>query len=381
MSSKDIWMTDSDSHIEEPDAVWDHLDPAFADRRPQAVGFTNRIRPNRNFSWLIDGALFPKPWGHGAIAMGTPPLTDHAKGKPVAIASQTLEDPAARIADMDRQCILQSVLYPTLFLQNLTDDLAFEAALMRAYNDYMAEQCAAFPERLFFAAPVGLRHVPGAIGEMRRAKALGAVAVMVLGTAGNRFLHDPLHDPFWQACVDEDMPVAVHVGWGHDGLVSTCDTVATSYMFGFDMSVLMGAYSMFGGGILDRFPDLRVAFIEGSTVLYEALFKRLNAWYSIPTVSPWGSANKALDYVKGGNVAFSCEGDEENLAGFAKLIGTDKLMIAADFPHIHFEGGQLLKAYEVVAQNSELTDHEKILVSNAKAFYRLPALRHRAAAE
>ena len=72
------------------------------------------------------------------MVIRTPLTSSYAQSKPFTVGSQGLTDVKARLKDLDSFGVDVQVIYPTLFLANVTDDLAFEAALMRAYNSYLA---------------------------------------------------------------------------------------------------------------------------------------------------------------------------------------------------------------------------------------------------
>ena len=58
------------------------------------------------------------------------------------------------------------------------------------------------------------------------------------------------------------LPVCVHVGWSLPSLNQVCDEHASALNLSFALPLLMGFFSFTGGGILERFPRLRVAFLE-----------------------------------------------------------------------------------------------------------------------
>jgi len=96
-------IIDADSHVEEADDVWNHLDPAYAHRRPVIVQHPGLPGPYaQDAYWLIDGQMFPRPYGYGPLIYGTPVSSKFAKSKKFSIESQTLVPPSARIADMDK---------------------------------------------------------------------------------------------------------------------------------------------------------------------------------------------------------------------------------------------------------------------------------------
>ena len=99
---------------------------------------------------------------------------------------------------------------------------------------------------------------------------------MLLPTAGNVLLHDRRFDKLFGYFEESGLPVCVHVGWSHDGIRESCDFPAASFILNFEMSMVMGFFSFLGGGILDRFPNLEVAFLEGGIGWYPQ--RRCRAW-------------------------------------------------------------------------------------------------------
>ena len=81
-----------------------------------------------------------------------------------------LTDPLLRIKDMDRLNVDIQVVFPTLFLVYLTDDVELEVALCRAYNRWMSEACSKGGDRLRWVAIPPLRSVEETLKEIKWAK-------------------------------------------------------------------------------------------------------------------------------------------------------------------------------------------------------------------
>ena len=77
----------------------------------------------------------------------------------------------------------------------------------------MAEFCNAHPDRLYGNALLTPEIGEAAIIELERCKKMGLVGAMIpVGTTpGMRYSH-PMYEPFWSACEDLEMPVALHIG-------------------------------------------------------------------------------------------------------------------------------------------------------------------------
>lgn len=366
-------IIDCDSHVEECEATFAYLDPRYHDRRPLHADLHGipKNSPQDSY-WLIDGRFFPRPAAYGgAMFFGTPTSSTLAREKPFSIPSQTLEDVGVRVADMDRVGIDVSVLFPTLFLTHVTDDPRYEAALMRSYNSWLAERCGQAPERLKWGALLPLRSPDDAVAEVRRAKELGAACYYTMGTAGEHLLDHESLDPVYDAICEQGLPLCVHVGWSHPGLTATCNDSFASFGLSFTLPVLMGFFAITGGGVLDRHPDLRVAFLEAGGDWLPYMLDRLDRYHWV-VYHKFGrpvSRHKPSEYLQSHQVYLSVEGDEPGIPQVVQLIGEDRIMASADMPHAEARDNHL----EEITERDDLTaqQKEKILTHNPARFYNL----------
>ncbi|MBX5490246.1 MAG: amidohydrolase family protein [Chloroflexi bacterium] len=363
-------IIDADSHVEECEETWAHLEPRYAARRPVIVQAP--LGPgvcHQDAFWLVDGRVHPQPFGHGATMLGTPVTSALARKKPFTIGSQTLRDIPQRLVEMDAFGIAAAVLYPTALLVRLTEDPSFEAALMRSYNTWLAERCAQAPDRLKWAAAIPFRAPGEAVEEVQRARQLGASAAMVLGTAGATLLHDEQFDPIYRELVRQDLPLSVHVGWGHPGLQESADGMFASFSLSFSLPVLAGFFSIVGGGVLDRHPDLRVAFLEAGGDWLPWMVQRMDRYRGVTqfhNVEPV-SRHPIPEYLRQGNVYLTVEGDEWLLPQVIEVLGEDHVMASADIPHP--EGREDCLAEVATRQDLSAAVKEKILSRNPARFY------------
>ncbi len=366
---------DSDSHVEENDAFFDYLDKKYEHRRPYIVdvGDMVRHRPERNKLWLIDGEIRPKLYGRGPSCYGTPSNSKFASLKPVPPSVQSISDVGEYLECMDTIGLDETIIFSTLFLHPVTEDPFFEAALMSSWNTYVAMKCGDGGGRLKFAALVPMSDPVLAKDEVTRAKELGASAIMILPYHGNSLLHDRKYDCVYDAIVTNNLSLCVHVGWAHKGIASTTDSIAANLVLNFEMSMMFGLFSFLAGGILDRFPDLRVAFIEAGTVWLPAIIDRIEGWRKTPTAEIWPTQKGSLEYLKENSLYFTVAGNEVNLMDFIDLVGEDRILGSSDFPHVHYEGGKLGSTLFDLANHSSLTSAQKIkfLGENAKNFYNI----------
>ena len=361
---------DADAHVEESEEMWRLLDPAFFSRRPIPVRLPENTPFGRfNAFWLIDGEVFPKMYGRVYFTFGTPPISDVARSKTVTIPSQTLTDVPARLKDLDAMGIETQVVFPTLFLAPVCEDVAYEAVLCKAYNDFMGAASQKSGGRIKWAAVLPVRDARRAADEISRVKSQGAVTTILLSFVWDLPLDSQQFFPFYEECAARNFPVSIHLGWGSPSINRLFDTrTQTRYTSSANsVPLLMAFNSMTAGGVLDDVPGLRVSFLEiGSEwVSYATRFgdRRRRAGE--------GRAKKPLeDYFREGQVYVSCEPDED-IPYVIQRIGADGLMLASDFPHEDpMAEANLLSE---LTRREDLSDEvkNKILLENPRRFYSL----------
>jgi len=333
---------DADGHVEESPATFDdkYLDPGFRAQRPRVIGVDEMVY------WDIDEQLFPRRVGRGCNNLGTPTSyagkpAIHTAGKPESVGCMELTDLKARLAIMDEEEIAVQVLYPTLFLAYpLSSNPAFVTALCSSYNRWLGDWLSGHG-RLKWAAVVNLDDVKAAAHQAREAKRFGAAAVMVLGTAGDRQLDDPLLFPFYEALCDEGLLLAIHVGWACPSINNLYSHIYPSGVIAFHFPVLMGFAALISGGVLDRFPQLRAVFLEAGSMWVPYMIDRLSHRFQnqgktlakfLPQTKPL-QALPVMDYVKWGNLFFSAELEDSILPQIMELVGETQIVMGTDMPH------------------------------------------------
>jgi uncharacterized protein len=370
---------DADGHVEEcPTTFSDqYLDPAFRSRRPAVIG-----RDGLAY-WIIDEQMFPRRVGRGCNNLGTPASYDgipsrHTALKPDSIESMELTDVHARLRSMDAEDIAIQVVYPSLFLAYpLTSNTAFATALYSSYNRWLGDRLGQH-ERIKWAAIVNLDDVQAAVRQVREAKSLGACAVMILGTAGDLTFDDPTLLPFFESLAEEKLALAVHVGWSCPALNNLYSHIYPSGVIAFLVPVMMGLVALISGGVLDRIPDLRVAFLEAGCQWVHFVLERMDHRYrrtrnQLSTFHSQTAPQHELppiEYVYKGNLFFSTEADDVLLPQVIDLVGEDNMVFGSDMPHGDREPFVVRKVKE--RQDISDTAKVKILESNPARLYGLP---------
>ena len=195
-------------------------------------------------------------------------------------------DIRARIADMDVNGVYASVCFPSFLpgfagqrLQQLTDDPELALACVRAWNDWVIDDWAAYaPDRIIpLQLPYLLDPEVGA-AEVRRNAERGFKA-MTFSEAphllGLPSLHSGHWDPIMAACEETDTVVCLHVGSSGTSPATAPDAPSDT------IGVLFFGYAMFAAvdwlysRIPVRFPDLKICLSEGGIGWVAGLLDRL----------------------------------------------------------------------------------------------------------
>jgi predicted TIM-barrel fold metal-dependent hydrolase len=353
-------VIDADAHIEEGVAAWQYLAPAFYARRPIPVTFPeDTMYGDRNAVWLIDYKA--------RQSAANPTTMARAQRKQVSIGSQELTDVAARLADMDAMGIEKQVIYPSLWLGCLAEDVELEAALARSYNEFMATQCSQSGGRLFYAAVLPFRKPQAAVEEIRRVRSMGnAVSIFMRGLEWDLPVAHPMFWPIYAEAERQGLVIALHVGFGSptishifEGMPRRPGGSPFVHPLSTGLQLVHHGFScLMSSSLLTDFPRLRWAILETGS-----------EWL-VPAV--WGATRRRGQdmsrYFKDGQIFVSVE-PEEDIAVVADVLGEDCLVIASDMPHTDdFHHDHPEEAWSDRADVSE-TRLAKILRDNAERLY------------
>jgi predicted TIM-barrel fold metal-dependent hydrolase len=266
MAKNGFKVMDSDLHVMEPPDLWQrYIDKAYADRAP--VGLTGHVR---DLGIRVAGRELPlrRPSMPAMVALRQQIIQEKYSD---AIARDF--DSASQVDAMDVEGIDVAVLYPSrgLFVLGVEDmDPGLSAAISRAYNNWLYDFCQAAPDRMFGAAMVPPHDVQQAVAETRRAvKELGFKAVFLRPNHFNgKQWSDAYYDPLWAECQALGVPVGFHEGGQVDlpqpALHQFIPTFTMNNTLSLPLANMLTLADMLYGGVFERFPSLKVAFLEAN---------------------------------------------------------------------------------------------------------------------
>ena len=253
--------------------------------------------------------------------------------------------PVSTLGAMDVEGVDVAVVFPTSARGHVTiDDLdpEYAVAICRAYNNYLADFCKENPDRLKGAALISIHSVELAVKELRRAvQELGMVGFTIAPNPINgRYFHDPDCDALWKEAQDLNVPVCLHdtnAGWNQGHLANFLryhpNPMTLTQTFGFPLSLMEAMGSFIVGGVLERFPTLRLAFLEGNCSWLPWLLWRLEEqWEMYKDGERVQLSLKPTEYFLR-QCYVSLEPGEGPARYVVDTVGDDNLVISTDYPH------------------------------------------------
>ncbi len=355
-------VIDADAHVNEDPLAWTELEAAHP-------GWLGAGRSADRWVAQIDGRLYPVQDGPGC-GVAVDASTNEA-------AAGGARDIGQRLADLDAEGIDVQVLFGGLSIGLSTfRDAGFAADYARAYNDWLlTDVCGHDPDRLKAVAVVPIQDVDRAIAELQRARAQGAVAVMIPPVLDDtRNLDDPILLPFFAAAADADVALAVHSAPGmHVPLPAAgrFSNYAQVHCLSFPVDQMVALTALALGGVLDRFPTLRVGFMESGIGWVPYFVHRAHEHveklsHLLPAVR-----TDPREILARGQCFFSFEAEEPLLAMCVAELGPDPWMYASDYPHWDSDFPGTVTECRAMTEPLGEAVATKVLGANAARFYGL----------
>ena len=247
----------------------------------------------------------------------------------------------------------------------------FAAALAAAINDWVIEEWLSADPRLVASMTVPARDPVGAAREIDRIGDHPQIVQVLMGVRSDRLYGRRDWYPLMEALIRHDLVFGLHYGGTADGPPSPTgwpswfleETVAEVQVYAAQLTSLLAE------GAFQKFPDLRVAVLEGGFTWLSPLLWRIDKdLKGLRRDVPWVTES-ASELVRR-HMRFSTAPLDrmpvDELARCLEWLGTDDLlMFATDYPHGY--AGSVATLLEA-APDSMRTN---LMSETARAFYRL----------
>ena len=383
MAHNGFKVIDSDMHVVEPWDMWlRYIEPEFKDRAP-----TGLQEYMLDLGLVVDGKLVSQ-WRteentearkrfEGKLNRDNERLQEYQE------SMERDFDPASQLGAMDREGIDVALLFPSRGLSAFAleyDDDRLAAAVSRAYNNWLADFCREEPNRLYGAALISVQAVDEAVLEVRRTvEELGFKGIFLRpNPVRGRNWHDPAYDPLWAQCQELGIPVAFHES--HSCLLPQAvaerfnreplNVLTMGHVACHPIEQMYACLSMIMGGVMERFPRLKVAFLEGNCSWLPFWLWRMDEHFEQrgEEAAPHLRLKPSEYFQRQGYI--SVEADEELAKYVIDWMGDDRIVFSTDYPH---GDSKYPRAVErLLQQASPMESKRKILWDNCANLYGIP---------
>src|SRR5213594_4593221 len=286
---------------------------------------------------------------------------------------------------MDAEGIDDAVLFGTQIALTVNGLMSGElsAALCHAVNEWLLEYCSADPRRLRAVGLIPCQAPHAAVKELEWLARQGAVSAMLPTNVYGRNLGEPFFYPIYEAAEKIGMTLSVHPQTGHEGVPGVSGVMAAGtprffkyvyvHMTAFPFELMIAMMHMIGEGVFDRYPKLRVGFMEGGAGWLPFWAERFDEHIEKLAPQMPELKRRPSEIIRGEQITLTCESEETGLDRVFAANGDDTVMYASDYCHwdCHFP----YSVKDIVDQKDlTLAQKERLLGKNAVDFFELKNL-------
>lgn len=379
MLTDDVQLISVDDHVIEPPHVWEtYLPEKYREQGPRIVETDDGKQ-----AWAFDGDLHPLNFQGNAATRklkgdedGQPSLWAHRYDDMIPAAYDVHE----RVGAMDEDGITASLLFPTFprfagtrFLHVEDRDLAL--ACIRAYNDWQHDEWVSeYPDRFIFQFLVPIWDVEEAAREIERNAARGGRSVAFcenpapLGLPSFPTGH---WDPVFRAAEETEVVLSMHIGTSGSLPRPSKDSVDSVGIALCGVNAMLALADLTFSGQLTKFPDLKFALSEGGAGWVPYVLERLDyTWERSRYEGIDHDAPPPTELYE--RHFWTCFIADRVAIETRHLIGVDKLMWEADFPHNDSNWPNSRKLLAEVTVDVPDDEVARIGELNARELYRFP---------
>ena len=299
-----------------------------------------------------------------------------------------------RMSEMDADGVSAEVLFPNTVppffpsrhlyvnMPATKDEYTHRFAGAQAHNRWLADFCDEAPARRGGLAQVFLNVPQDTVDEIRWAHGVGMIGALVPSIAPNHPTAPPLwdasYDIVWAACQELGMVVNFHAGGGMPDIGH--DDVAGLVMVSeLQFYTRRSLWHLIWGGVLERFPELKVVFTESGSDWIKPTLDGLDGLYNMTragssTATRWGdsavgrlSLSPSEYFAR--NVSVGVSFMPRCSVGARYALGVDRLMWGTDYPHDEGTTPFTLQALQSTFCDVPVDECRQMLGGNAARVY------------
>jgi predicted TIM-barrel fold metal-dependent hydrolase len=286
---------------------------------------------------------------------------------------------------MDDVGIERAVLYTTEGLAfGKVIDGEFAVDVARAYNNWFSDTYLKKSSRFHGLGLIPLQEPEEAANELRRSVIeLGFCGAVIPSTGFKGHLGGKEYWPVYAEANRLGCCLGVH-GGAHENLgMDYLSPFAPVNGLGHPFGLMIAFAGIVFNGILDKFPNIRLGFMEGGVSWLQTCLERFDrSWEThiqhdgrreCIQLEPGETVSSRIQrHIDAGRLFVGCEGTEPPLGQLIKAVGNKPFVFSSDFPH-EVNNDRCKHELREIRENKNLSEDDKqaILWRNAERFYHL----------
>lgn len=245
------------------------------------------------------------------------------------------------------------------------------AALASAVNRWQVEKWLEKEPRLRASIVVPSQNPALAAAEIERWGDHPGFVQVILPVRSEAPYGNRRYDPIFEAATRHNLVVGINFGGaaGNPPTPAGWPSLYVEEYAGMAQIFQSQATSLVMEGAFDRFPDLRVAFIEGGFTWLPSLMWRMDKeWKGLRHNTPWVKRAPSLywrEHLRLTIQPVDGPANAKHLRQIVEQMDSDEMLLyGSDYPHLHDSENALFATLPVALE-------QKIRSENARAFYRL----------
>jgi uncharacterized protein len=274
-----------------------------------------------------------------------------------------------------------AILLPLFSGQYLIPEL--DAAIRGALNQWMADTWLSqynHHSRYYGTVAISMINPKWTAAELDRLADHPHVIAAQAGPIVPSAFGDERYDPIWAELERRNLPLMMHINTQGTPLpplspVGSPEHYIEYHAIGHSLTYAAHLMSMVCQGTFEKFPNLRMVFVEGGAAWLGPLMWRLDHhWEAMRREVPY-LTRKPSEYIYD-NVRFTSQpledlGNGRQLTDLLNIFEADRLMMfATDYPHWDFDDPK-----RAVPRGLSSEARDRIMFGNACELFRLPAVR------
>jgi aminocarboxymuconate-semialdehyde decarboxylase len=297
-------------------------------------------------------------------AMGSASV-EHNSNVMLPAAGPKLTSLEARLKDMDAMGVDVQVISPTSVQHYYWADVDLAREIVRVSNEHIAAACARHPDRLVGLGNIALQHPQLAVEQLIHCmKNLGLRGVEISSTVNGRELDDSFFERFWAKA--EELGCVVFLHPFGTSLGSRVNRFYLSNIVGQPLETTIALSHLIFGGVLDRFPGLKILAAHGGGYLPSYIGRSDHGYEVRPEAH--SMQRRPSEYLK--QLYFdTLIYRPESVRHLVDQVGASQVVVGTDYP---FDMGSY-QIHELIDGVPGLTAADKaaILGGNAAALFGL----------